>query len=288
MNKLRFLNRVGVVARRCLGTRTIRYFRTWTGRIIPDVSLYQLFFEAKAGLEIGGPSAIFNDNGPIPVYGMLASLDNCVYSAHTVWYSHEGSDFSFHPHKQPGKQLICEASDLRAIVSSNYDCVLASHCLEHVANPFRALEEWKRVIKIGGVLLLVLPHKDGTPDRRRPTTTIEHMIADYERNVAEDDLTHLSETLESQDDRTRSREEFRAICLQNQLYRTIHHHVFTTTSAVGMVDRANFQIKRVDTVKPFHIVILAQKCEGPAHNKTFLEPAAEYHRNSPFLSDRAI
>jgi hypothetical protein len=64
--------------------------------------------------------------------------------------------------------------------------VLSSHCLEHVANPILALREWLRVMTPDGTLVLVLPHKEGTFDHQRPTTTLGHMIDDYER---EDDMT---------------------------------------------------------------------------------------------------
>ena len=38
------------------------------------------------------------------------------------------------------------------------DFVFSSHVLEHLSEPERALKEWQRVLKPGGVLFLYLPH----------------------------------------------------------------------------------------------------------------------------------
>jgi hypothetical protein len=141
-----------------------------------------------------------------------------------------------------------------------------------------------------GVLLLVLPHKDGTFDWRRPTTTLEHMISDYESNVGEDDLTHLSEILElhdlSRDEAAGTPEQFRQRSLENVSKRAMHHHVFDTQTALALVDRGSFQIIQVDTFRPYHIMILARGWEGTPSNAAFFRGHAEFRRNSPFSSDR--
>ena len=158
---------------------------------------YLVRLAGKRAVEIGGPSDIFRDEGALPVYGVAWSVDNCLYSHQTIWTEKvvPGQTFKYHSGKPPGIQYVCEATELKPIPDRSYDCVLASHCLEHVANPLRALAEWKRVLKNGGLLLLVLPHKDGTFDWRRPVTALTHMVEDYEKQIGEDDLTHLSEIL---------------------------------------------------------------------------------------------
>jgi SAM-dependent methyltransferase len=39
------------------------------------------------------------------------------------------------------------------------DAVYTSHCLEHVSNYKQAIQEWFRVIKLGGYLVIVVPHQ---------------------------------------------------------------------------------------------------------------------------------
>lgn len=149
--------------------------------------LLTLFRDAK-GLEIGGPSGIFAKDGVFSIYPRVAQLDNCNFSKHTVW--DDGNTF------QPlGKQYIGEATDLNWIPNGAYDFVASSHMIEHTANPLLALFEWKRVVRDGGVILLVVPLCDRTFDHRRPVSLLTHLIEDFESETKEDDLTHLSEIL---------------------------------------------------------------------------------------------
>ncbi len=65
------------------------------------------------------------------------------------------------------------------IGSNSQDFLLASHVLEHTPDPIGTLVEWDRVIRPGGVLFLIIPHKERTPDRVRPRTALAHVIEDY-------------------------------------------------------------------------------------------------------------
>src|SRR5579872_1126355 len=253
---------------------------------------YGSHLQSRKALEIGGPSRMLADDGPIPVYDVLASLDNCLYSGSTIWTGEvtEGNTFVYQMGKHPGRQILCEGADLRPIENSSYECILACHCLEHIANPLRALAEWKRVLKQDGLLLLLLPHKDGTFDWRRPTTSLAHMIADYERGVSEDDLTHLQEVLQlhdlSRDPGAGTKEQFRKRSQENHIHRAMHHHVFDTPTALAMVSYAGFQILRVDNLLPCHIIILGQRTEQKPDNRSFLESGSAHRLRSPFRSDR--
>jgi hypothetical protein len=234
------------------------------------------------------------DEGPLPIYGILGSLDNCLYSGSTIWTGQvrEEDGFLYHPAKQAGRQIISDGTDLWCIPDSSYECVLACHCLEHIANPLRALAEWKRVLKDEGLLLLVLPHKDGTFDWRRPTTTLAHMIKDYENSVGEDDLTHVPEVFElhdlSRDEGVGTKEQFRQRCLTNRAHRALHHHVFDTMVALATVNCAGFQILRVDNLKPLHIIILASSTNRSIDNQRFMEKGNKHWSRSPFPSDRYV
>jgi SAM-dependent methyltransferase len=280
------------MGRRVLGPRLTGSVRRV---FIPGVSKlpeYQLQLEGRIALEIGGPSENFGEDGFLPVYRVLERVDNCLYSAQTVWTGvvQGGKTFQYHFEKEKGFQFICDATDLKPIPPASYGCVLASHCLEHVANPLRALHEWRAALKPDGFLLLILPHKDGTFDWRRPATIMSHTLQDWENNVGEDDLTHLSEILALHDlSKERppvSPEQFRQRGMENSVHRTLHHHVFDTPTAVAMIDQAGFEIVRVDTVKPCHIVILARNCISRPCNDEFLSAYADCRRLSPFPSDR--
>ena len=272
--------------------RVVRYLKARLPQRVSGRRVYESAVSGKAALEIGGPSETFGDRGALPIYKSLASVDNCLYSARTIWTGQlDGSQkFVYHRRKWPGNQFIADAVDLDPIASGKYDCVLASHCLEHVANPLLALSEWKRVLKAEGLLVLVLPHKDGTFDWRRPTTSLAHLIDDYRRHTTEDDLTHVPEIL-ALHDLTRdvpagTPEEFRHRCLNNSDTRAMHHHVFDTQSAISTVDYSGFHIMRVDHLKPCHIFIMAKPRQSGFENAAFLGVDADWRRTSPFPSDQ--
>jgi SAM-dependent methyltransferase len=250
-------------------------------------------FADKSGLELGGPSALFVDRGLFPVYPTAARIDNCNFATETLWEGRIATN-GFRPPKArtAGRQLFAEATDLSGLAASQYDFVISSHTLEHSANPLLALSEWRRVLKPGGTLFLVLPHKDGTFDHRRPATPLAHLIDDWEQGTTEDDLSHLPEILQlhdlSLDPDAGSAESFRQRSLQNPRNRCLHQHVFDAQGAVELVNYCGLLIRAVELARPFHIAILATQPVGEMtiDNGRFLQADAQYRRHSPFPSDR--
>jgi SAM-dependent methyltransferase len=251
-------------------------------------------FRDKKGLELGGPSWTFTKTGQFPVYQIAACIDNCNFFRKTIWEGEirEGASFRFNPSRPAGHQYILEATELTTIGSEAYDFVLSSHMLEHSANPIKALSEWLRVVRPGGTLLLVLPHRDGTFDHRRPITPLEHLIDDFRRDTSEADLTHLPEILElhdlAMDPPAGTPEQFKERSQKNLENRCLHHHVFDTALVVALIDHMGLQICAVEVTLPYNIYFVARK---PARgqkpdNSPFLADDAEYHRQSPFPSDR--
>ena len=216
--------------------------------------------EGAIGLEIGGPSAIFRKGRLIPVYDCCQSIDNCNFSHYTIW-SQDRESSLFGP--RLGRQFVAEATQLNGIANGHYDFVLASHVLEHVANPLRALQEWNRVLKDKGVLLVIVPDKRRNFDHRRPFTKFDHVESDYLSNKREDDLTHLDEILSLHDlelDRLAgSPHEFRDRCLENGFVRGMHHHVFNPRTLVQMFSWLGMEVLNLTVERPFHIIITAQK-----------------------------
>jgi predicted SAM-dependent methyltransferase len=189
---------------------------------------------------------------------------------------------------------VAEATDLSEIDSTKYDFILSSHMLEHTANPLKALSEWVRTLKENGILIIALPHKDGTFDRYRPVTSLNHIIQDFECGTQEDDLTHLPEILRlhdlNLDPEAGTLESFRERSEKNFQNRCLHQHVFDTDLAIQMIHHQNLQILAVEAVLPCHIILVAQKIsEGEIlSNENFLINTAEYRCSSPFPSDKLI
>jgi SAM-dependent methyltransferase len=226
---------------------------------------YKNQFIGKSGIEIGGPSQVFSKRGIFPVYPIVENLDNCNFSNATVWgeSTNQGIIYRFDPKKPGGQQHIAEATAMEELPSSTYDFVLSSHMLEHSANPILALSEWKRLLKDDGILVLLLPDKNHTFDHRRQTTTMTHLIADFNAGMTEDDLTHLPEILTlhdlKRDPDAGDAAAFKSRSMRNFENRCLHHHVFDEQLAVNLVEHVGLKVNAVEKISPYHILLLAQK-----------------------------
>lgn len=80
---------------------------------------------------------------------------------------------------------IVAAGDDLPVPDESQDFVVSSHVFEHFNNPVKALLEWDRVVRPGGVIFMIVPHKERTFDAHLPRTKLEHLIADYETNCCE-------------------------------------------------------------------------------------------------------
>ncbi|HEX5193959.1 MAG TPA: class I SAM-dependent methyltransferase, partial [Solirubrobacteraceae bacterium] len=75
--------------------------------------------------------------------------------------------------------VVADAERLSEIDDDSVDFVIAAHVLEHLEDPIEGLTNMLRVIRPGGVLLLVLPDPRFTFDAPRVRTTVEHVLADH-------------------------------------------------------------------------------------------------------------
>src|SRR3954469_10290317 len=230
--------------------------------------------EGKSGIEIGGPTDGFQPwqaipryyyglSTPLPIYDRVGSLDNCNFSDQTIWSSHH-ERFHFSRGRPPGRNIIAEGSNLSPVPDAAYDFVLSSHNLEHFANPVKALLEWKRITRRNGALVLVLPDYRRTFDHNRTPTPVDHMMDDYEKNIGEEDTTHLPEVLQHHDVRmdgtlqTHTPEELRARSLANVSSRCMHHHVFDENNSRELLARVGLEVLAVELALPYHIFILSR------------------------------
>ncbi len=53
-----------------------------------------------------------------------------------------------------------DAQLLQGLKSASFDFVYSSHTLEHMVDPIAALQNWWRVVKPSGYLILYIPHRD--------------------------------------------------------------------------------------------------------------------------------
>lgn len=193
-----------------------------------DVYIRQLFevwkFEGKTGIEIGGATHLFAS-----IYEKCLSCDNVNFSSSTIWWKNETNDFRYE-NKILGKVWITDATDMYQIENEKYDFLLSSNNLEHIANPLKALKEFARVVKTGGIVFIIVPQKKDTFDHKREYTTFEHLVEDYVNNIEENDLSHLDEIIEKHDyimdPECGGKKKFIERARKNIENRCLHHHVF--------------------------------------------------------------
>ena len=70
--------------------------------------------------------------------------------------------------------VVGSAERLSLFADASADSVFSSHTLEHIDNWQAALEEWWRLVKVGGHLILYLPHRDLYPNIGQPGANPDH------------------------------------------------------------------------------------------------------------------
>jgi SAM-dependent methyltransferase len=178
----------------------------------------------KLGIEIGGPSS---HTGNI-IYENASSIDNVIFSKDTVWSSHT-EDYNYYKNKK-GKVIINDAVNISLIQNENYDFCFSSHSLEHIANPLKAINEWLRIIKKDGYIIVIVPEKSVCFDHKRNYSNFSTLLSQYEKNVGEDDLSTLSEILMNHDlnmdPPAGDIKSFTKRSLDNFNNRCLHHYVY--------------------------------------------------------------
>jgi ubiquinone/menaquinone biosynthesis C-methylase UbiE len=221
-------------------------------------------FRNKNGIEVGGPSPrTFGLRNIFPVYLYAKSIDGVNFSNNTIWEGqiNAGNNYNYFEQKK-GYQYITDATDLSMVESNKYDFVLSSHSLEHIANPIKALNEWNRVLKSGGRLVLILPDKQNTFDKNRCYTTFEHLVNDFNANTQETDLTHVDEIFNLHNfeyDKITDHVTFKEKLNKNFETRIAHHHVFSLEVITEMLKFTGFETTYQQVCPPFHLVTIASK-----------------------------
>lgn len=196
-----------------------KYYKSYVEQLLCVKEL-----EGKSGIEIGGPTKLFDK-----IYSGCLNCDNVNFSLHTVWGRSETNNFLYKGNCL-GKILIMDATDMSGIEDEKYEFVLSSNNIEHMANPLKALKEFARIVKAGGLVEVIVPRKEDTFDHNREYTTFEHLQEDFINDVGEDDLTHLPEIIEKHDYDLDipcgGKKNFIERANRNYENRCLHHHVF--------------------------------------------------------------
>ncbi|MEI6466031.1 MAG: methyltransferase domain-containing protein [Verrucomicrobiota bacterium] len=131
--------------------------------------LAQWIGDGHRGVEIGAGASPVQGLSPAPVYVDCFKSFGAAPN-HADYFGHACA-LPFHDH--------------------SLDYVIASHVLEHVANPVAALAECYRVVQPGGIIYLVLPDRRATWEHGRTLTAVSHLLDDFRHGTTACDDTHI-------------------------------------------------------------------------------------------------
>ncbi len=74
--------------------------------------------------------------------------------------------------------ILSDSESFPTVEDDTFDFLIANHVLEHLTDPIRALTEWHRILRDGGLAMVALPDKRYTFDVNRRRTPLSHLVAD--------------------------------------------------------------------------------------------------------------
>ncbi len=140
--------------------------------IFQESKIIHKYLDGLNGIEIGASS--HNPFG-LEKTGGYANVD---YSAAHGNLWQPGSTLA------PAKVNIVAQGDDLPFKDESLDYVVSSHALEHFFDPIKAIKEWFRVVKKGGYVAMIIPHKDRTFDCRRATTPVQELFDRHSGKLA--------------------------------------------------------------------------------------------------------
>lgn len=135
----------------------------------PESALAHRYLDGMKGLEIGGST-----HNP---FGLQTK--NVDYTAETNHYKKLEEKFV-------GQALsvdIVAPGDNIPLPDESQDFVISAHVIEHFPDPIKALKEWYRLIRKGGYIFMIVPHKERTFDKDEPRTTLQELIGRHEGRI---------------------------------------------------------------------------------------------------------
>ena len=154
------------------------------------IELVQKYLLGLNGIEIGASRKSFGLESQLGSYANIDIIDAETRAKSKGWKKSKLVNF------------LASGDDL-PFKDETLDYVFSSHVVEHFFDPIKAIEEWYRVVRPGGYIAMIIPHKDRTFDRNRELTPVNELldryhnrvgITDYARRTKAGKLKHENET----------------------------------------------------------------------------------------------
>lgn len=126
--------------------------------------LAHLFLDGLSGLEIGGSA--HNSFGLDTKNVDYTNKMDTIYKIEEIKWCGEAMPVD-----------VIAPGDKLPFPNKSQDFIISSHVLEHFPDPIKALKEWYRVIKEGGYIFMIIPHKNRMFDKNKKRTKLIELIA---------------------------------------------------------------------------------------------------------------
>ena len=129
-----------------------------------DSALAHYFLDGKEGVEIGGAA-----HNPFNIAG----CKNVDYtdSMETIFKKAEIANCG----EAMKVDIVADGAKL-PFASESLDYIVSSHVMEHFYDPIGVLEHWMEILRPGGIIFAIIPHKDRTFDTNRKCTTQKELV----------------------------------------------------------------------------------------------------------------
>lgn len=131
--------------------------------------------------------------------------------------------------------LVDDGEKLSKVKTASVDFVIANHFIEHCEDPISTIKNHLRVLKNDGIAFWAIPDKRYTFDVIRKTTTLKHIIDDFEKGPKNSRAKHYDEWAEIILKLKNEVASKKARELEKELY-SIHFHTYTLTSFKSLLN----------------------------------------------------
>ncbi len=157
-----------------------------------------------------------------------------------VWYLDRlaADDLAKHYAEVQGPLVAPDiVADAETMPLRSLDFIIASHVLEHLPSPLKALKSWYDALRSGATLLLKVPDKRFTFDRNRQRTPLRHLVEEFENPDRIDIRSHYADWVEQVDGKRPGTVEFdqHLRSLMNMNY-SIHYHAWIDKDLREIID----------------------------------------------------
>lgn len=172
---------------------------------------------------------------------------------------------------QTGDEI--DAQTFAGVDTGSFDFVISAHVIEHLRDPVGSIVEAVRVLRPGGVLVLVVPDLRYSFDCNRPETTVEHALQDYQdggvsttRDGYEEHLRYVHPHLTGETYPEAEIQKQASECVERWRELDVHFHAWTRngfeTLLSAIAELAPFHLEAAESVVNENIFVLRKDLDA--------------------------